>query len=159
MCVEEHFKEYLMWLLISTVLRPVRVVSSRCTGSCSLLVVTLDFWAAIANVCPEHNTPCVLPEARETTLPEQAWHNGQLTFDLLISPELPDDPTAPVLQLLGGRRVTVDTAVLCYAELWKPGHASDATQPRKSMSQQTDGECVCLCVSWRVLSSSRLQNC
>lgn len=50
--------------------------------------------------------------------------------------------------------VTVDTAVLCYAELWEPPHISTTLSLRKSVSNQMDYSAVCVnvCVSvWRLL--------
>lgn len=40
--------------------------------------------------------------------------------------------------------VTVDTAVLCYAELWEPPHISTAPLLRKSVSNQMDSKAVCV---------------
>lgn len=41
--------------------------------------------------------------------------------------------------------VTVDTAVLCYAELWEPQHISTTLSLRKSVSNQMDCTAVCVC--------------
>lgn len=57
-------------------------------------------------------------------------------------------PHSPFSGSCGVAGVTVDTAVLCYAELWEPPHISTTPSLRKSVSNQMDctAECVWMCV-------------
>lgn len=53
-------------------------------------------------------------------------------------------PHSPFSGSRGVARVTVDTAVLCYAELWEPPHISTTPSVRKSVSNQMLSDVVCV---------------
>lgn len=66
---------------------------------------------------------------------------------------------SPFSSSCGVAEVTVDTAVLCYAELWEPPHSSPAPPLRKSVSHQMDSKAAHVSVYvWTSSSSSSSNN-